>query len=66
MTLPNLEACCFLLTLLPGLPSASAAVAYQRARYNQPYASFRTDGQAMLPEPWAPVPGGDREARDAT
>jgi len=65
MTLPNLEVCCLLLTLLPGLPFARAAVAYERARYSQPYASFRTDGKVMVPEPWAPVPAGARETRDA-
>ncbi|WP_328689977.1 hypothetical protein OHA74_12690 [Streptomyces phaeochromogenes] len=65
MTVPCLEASCLLLTLLPGLPAARAAITYQQARYSQPHAGFRTDEEPMVPEPCTPVPARDRESRDA-
>ena len=65
MSVRTLDVCCVLLTLLPALPSAMAAVAHKQAHYNQPSAGFRTDGEVMVSEPWAPVPAGNREARDA-
>ncbi|MDH6522359.1 hypothetical protein [Streptomyces sp. SAI-090] len=65
MTAPYLDAYCLLMTLFPDLPSAMAALTYEQARYSQPHAGFRADGEAMLPEPCAPVPAGGREARDA-
>ncbi len=65
MTVPYLDAFCLLLTLLPALPSARAAVAYEQARNSQPHAGFHADEKAMVPQPCTPVLAGDREARDA-
>lgn len=65
MTTRVLDACDLLLIWLPGVPSALASYAYERARYTLPTAVFRADEDITVPEPWARAHGEDGESRDA-
>jgi hypothetical protein len=64
MTVRYLDICCLLLTLLPGLPAAMASIAYEQACLHQPHAGFSAKGEVTVPDPYAPMPLGNRESRD--
>ncbi|MER6125949.1 hypothetical protein ABT173_25640 [Streptomyces sp. NPDC001795] len=65
MTTRVLDSGCLLLIWLPGVPSALASYAYERARYTLPATLFRADGNIAVPNPSAPAQREDGESRDA-